>query len=610
MKRLKKILLNIATFGALFAGISVANAGEFEWPNNGVTCYQQTGGAYPQDGSFYYCGAADASHVSVLNSLKTALLNNPQVSAKLVAPPSGPKVTFFVFRDPIEAARWNTSVQDPPDADLQVFYNTVINEAGRSYQAPANVTFIFERLATGVYPQVSAPLAAGVIQHTGLHEMGHQYDYALSAAAQANAATFSNFVAKDQSYMDIIAGTATANSLRATYDYFIGPGTFTPWRELFAEEFAKMAIQQGASGTQNAVAAAAITPYFQCSAAYVRGYVRTGGAPDASDFAAFNTANDPNVNYRCNTYRAPVVPAGCTLYMQTALFPYPYHPGTGNYVYCGSTPATYRFPAGDYLKDRLPNSTGSSFLRDKFENSNITLYVFTSAAAAQAKLGVANIPNVALDTGATGLGILGWTQTNPQPIAGQTPNKFIAVWETYRPFGAASTSLVAVETTVATDGTPNRFRSGVSQQAGRMTDYLSGSLNSTTALSQRAIFATAFTKDQTAFNAKATCTVFIAPVCVGGVVQAPYTGKTNWQILTTLYPDLTGTAGINTNQYLFAEQVPIIVFSTGGTANGGTRKPMDDRLFHFNNCTLLYTNTQYNFWRLPTTAELTAKNCQ
>lgn len=53
MNRLKKTLLSIATFGALLAGISVANAGENVLPNNGVTCYQQTGGAYPQGGAFF-----------------------------------------------------------------------------------------------------------------------------------------------------------------------------------------------------------------------------------------------------------------------------------------------------------------------------------------------------------------------------------------------------------------------------------------------------------------------------------------------------------------------------------------------------------------------------
>ncbi len=343
---------------------------------------------------------------------------------------------------------------------------------------------------------------------------------------------------------------------------------------------------------------------FMCSQAYVTAHRERGVNPVKADFDRYNTPADPDVNYRCNVYRKPLVPAGCSLFTQTSTFPYPYHPGTGNYVYCGSTPATYRLPAGDYLKDRLPNATGSSFLRDKFQNSNVTLYVFTSAADAQAKLGAGNIPAAALQPG-----ILGWTQTNPQPIGGVTPNKFIAVWEKYTPWGSSVGTLVNMETTVAADGTPNRFRSAVGQQAGRMTDYLSGSLNGTTALSQRAEFATAFTKDKNAFDAKATCTVFIAPVCVGGVVQSPYTGKTNWQILTTLYPDVAGTVSINTNQYLFAEQVPIIVLSSAGTANGGTRKPMDDRLFHFNKCTKLYTDKMYNFWRLPNTSELTTAGC-
>lgn len=281
-----------------------------------------------------------------------------------------------------------------------------------------------------------------------------------------------------------------------------------------------------------------------------------------------------------------------------------YHPGTGNYVYCGVTPTTYRLPAGDYLKDRLPNAVGSSLLRDKFEENNVTLYVFESAAAAQSKLGAGNIPAAALQPG-----VLGWTQTSPQPISGQTPNKFIAVWEKYTPWDSAVGTLVPAETAVAPDGTPNRYRSAVGQQAGRMTDYLSGSLNGTTALSQRAVFATAFTKDKAAFNAIATCTVFVAPVCSGGVVQAPYTGKTNWEILTILYPDVAGTASINTNQYLFAEQVPIIVLSTSGTANGGTRRPMDNRLFFFNNCTKLYTDKMYNFWRLPNSTELNSAGC-
>jgi len=611
MKRTFKSLL--AAAGLVFIGLgftSPARAAltvtpvQLGAPGHEITCYARWGDVpanWPDDGTsptnshYIYCGEAIASLPANPTQAQLLSLGLTAKNALTVLPThvktllQSQFVTLIIYKDVNQDFASKNLPVPPAIQNLSAF--------SKVSPFPPSTT-IYEKSRTGVVNDVT---------FNTRHEMGHHYQHFKAPGNLANSATYKALVARDLEYMDI---RTPGNTYRTTHSYFLTDYVSGPsegrsgYEELFAEQFALAPNLPGTSLPTN------IRPFdpisrdnFMCSQAYVTAHRERGVDPVKADFDRYNTPADPDVNYRCNIYRKPLVPAGCSLFTQTSTFPYPYHPGTGNYVYCGTTPATYRFPAGDYLKDRLPNATGSSFLRDKFQNSNITLYVFTSAADAQAKLGAANIPAAALQPGS-----LGWTQTNPQPIGGQTPNKFIAVWEKWIPWGS-TTALVPVETTVATDGTPNRFRSAVGQQAGRMTDYLSGSLNSTTALSQRAVFATAFTKDRTAFDAKATCTIFPSHVCVGGVVQSPYTGKTNWEILTTLYPDLAGTASINTNQYLFAEQVPIIVFSTSGTANGGTRKPMDDRLFHFNKCTQLYTDKMYKFWRLPNATELSNASC-
>lgn len=612
MKRTLKCLL--AAAGLVLIGLSVsspANAAltvspvSIGAPGHEIPCYVRWGdvpGNWPDDGTsplnshYIYCGEAIASLPPNPTQAQLLSLGATARNAITVLPThvktllQSQFVTLIIFKD-VHQDFGSKNLPIPPK---------VLNYSAFSKESPfpPNTT-IYEKSRTGVVNDVT---------FNTRHEMGHQYHSFKTPGHLANTAVYKALVARDLEYMDI---RTPGNTYRTTHSYYLTdyvPTIDEPrigYEELFAEQFALAPNLPGTSLPTN------IRPFdpisrdnFMCSQAYATAHRERGQDPVAADFARYNTTADPNVNYRCNVYRKPFIPAGCTFYYQTSFFPYPYHPGTGNYVFCGNTPTSYLFPAGDYLKDRLPNAAGSSFLRDKFENSNITLYVFVSAADAQAKLGSANIPAAALQPG-----VLGWTNTNPQPIGGQTPNKFIAVWEKYTPWGSPAGTLVNMETTLAADGTPNRFRSAVGQQAGRMTDYLSGSLNGTTALSQRVVFGTAFTKDKAAFDAKVTCNVFPSPVCSAGVVQPPYVGKTNWQILTTLYPDVAGTASINTNQYLFAEQVPIIVLSGTGTAGGGTRKPMDDRLFHFNQCTKLYTDKQYNFWRLPTTAELTTAGC-
>ena len=568
-----------------------------------ITCYARWGDGtnWPSDATsaatahYVYCGEGISSLPSnpsqaTLQNLGTTALNSAvsmQQSVKDLMRTNN--AVIQVFRT--QQQRYDAFNTPVPPSDVNF-------TSSSRYTALPPILFIYEK-GPGMVPVTYE------VSFNTKHEIGHVYQYFKTPGTLANTAAYLALVERDFAYMNI---RTPGNSYASTYSYWLtnyqSPDTRRGYEELFAEEFALSLYTAGGSLSSPKPVDPIIRDNFQCSQSYADAQRSRGQTPVSTDFDRFNTSNDPNVNFRCNIYRAPVITSPfCTLYMKTPLEPYPYHPGTGQYVDCGATPATYRTVAGDVLKN-LPNNSGSSFLRDKFEQNNISLYVFISAADAQAKLGAGNIPNAALQPG-----VLGWSQTSPQPIGGQTPNKFIAVWENWTPWGSAVGTLVAVETTLAADGTPNRFRSGVMQQVGRMTDYLSGSLNGTTALSQRAIFASAFSTDKNAFNAKATCTVFGSPVCSGGVIQSPYTGMSNYAILTTLYPDIAGTASINTNQYLFAEQVPITAFSSGGTANGGTRKPMDDKLLIFQKCTFLYTSTQYKFWRLPTAAELSTAGC-
>lgn len=626
---------------------------------NGVTCTPRINGNYPDDGRFYYCGdpALPDSHKYGFGPSLQAI-----PSAYTKAQMSSQNTNILVFCTEREFELYFGLAPTFPDADLR--------QIASFYEPNSNQLVLFQYLisrgqscATPTGALAANKIAVYNNAYNNMrHEIGHFVDDKISVPAStaknsqlktspggittlygkyinADIAFFNNrllrtpctnsfftsstrdvFINAAGVLTPVCAGTTLNAELSGKTNFEIlqkiSPYYFSEYeaplnnrREQFSETFP---ISLALTGSQPAGSAANfyLTNHFSCAKAYTRARANTGLAPVKADFDAYINPNDPDPNFRCNSYVAPFVPASCAFASKTG-FNYPYRPGYDQYVYCGDTGLTYTTIAGDVLVN-LPNSAGSSFLRDKFQQSNITLYVFKSAADAQAKLGAANIPAAALQPG-----ILGWTQTNPQPepVSGVTPNKFIAVWERYTPWGSPVGTLVSMETTpAASDSTPNRFRSAVSQQAGRTTDALSGSLNlggTNTPVSQRTVFSTtAFTKDRTTFDAKATCTVFIAPVCVGGVVQAPYTGQTNWQILTTLYPDVAGTPSINTNQYLFAEQVPIIAFSTAGTANGGTRKPMDDRLFHFNNCTKLYTETVYKFWRLPTTPELTAASCQ
>lgn len=304
-------------------------------------------------------------------------------------------------------------------------------------------------------------------------------------------------------------------------------------------------------------------------------------------------------------YLAPYVPPGCTLYV-IPLYPYPYTPGAGQYVYCGNTPTTYLATAGDAFMN-LPFSAGSSLLRQKFEAANVTLYVFASPQDAQAKLGTTNIPTSPV----VQPGILGVTVVSP---ASPATTKFVAVWENYI---GPSGKLISTETTVAqtVDHTNNRFKGAVNHEAGHIMDYLYQSLGVGSTYFSDSINA-AYTADLNGFNARPKCSLFPnPPVCVAGVPQAPYASMTNLQILLSFNPAytrfFTALSGSGKYRELISEETAIIVNGT----HGGISGDMDDWINAFRQgstsipCTKLYTEKRYKLWRLPTAAEKSANSC-
>lgn len=295
-------------------------------------------------------------------------------------------------------------------------------------------------------------------------------------------------------------------------------------------------------------------------------------------------------------YIAPFVPAGCTLYTKQ-FFDYPYAPNAGEYVYCGANPASYRESAGDILLN-LPFASGSSMLRDKFKNANVTLYVFASAQAARTALnanGVENIPSSVLAAGR-----IGFTQTNAGAPA--TTQAFIAVWETY--IDPITNTVAPVPGLDQRDNTVNRWTGAVKHETGHITDWLGGTSSS------KPFFINSYNADATAFNAVPTCTQYPypypgvnnpkGPVCnqANTVVQTNYVGKSNVDILLLIntgydrYFANSVVAGSTQGSEIFAEQVPIV--KSGN--HGGISGTLDDWIVRFGTCTLKYTTGIYNFW--------------
>jgi hypothetical protein len=284
MRKLGTMLVGIATFAALLLSATVANAQVTKTPipNNGVTCYKHENGTYPQDGHYYYCGSSSSNETAILNTITTTLGTYSNVQTKL----SGAQTHFFVFESAIDAAKWNTSVQNPPDADIEPFYDSMVDTAGVSFKGQG-YAFIFENYATGVgnYPATSA-YTQGQMQHSALHEMGHHYNYG-SGTNPDNSATseYIRVVKKDQKYMDETATSPNAASLRSTYGYFLNVGT-DGWAELYAEEFANFVITDIGTSVAPylAVDGAALTPYFKCSQLYVEKNITGNRTPNNSEY--------------------------------------------------------------------------------------------------------------------------------------------------------------------------------------------------------------------------------------------------------------------------------------------------------------------------------------
>ena len=326
---------------------------------------------------------------------------------------------------------------------------------------------------------------------------------------------------------------------------------------------------------------------FTCSKLVVSTAVTTGAFPTV---AALENAGC----YKVPTVTGSTMPSGllCTLVEQGTTFGYPYKSRFGQYVYCGATPATYKFGAGgDNLQNMPGDVFGTSYMKNRFQTNNVTLYVFRDYLDAQARLGAAALP---ADIG----NAFKYGAIQETAGVGSARTKFIVVFERVKD---GSGNWVAVPS--------QQFSGALMHYAGRMVDFLSQRFSGSFAFTQ------AYIRDRTDYNAKPTCQV-LSFMCVNNVVvapynQAPYAGKSNLERLLIWRPEYTKyfmdseVAG----QYrgLIAEEIAIRVLNSGENLNG-----VDTYLnstTQFGKCTFLYSKALYDTFGLPTAADLTANNC-
>lgn len=304
-------------------------------------------------------------------------------------------------------------------------------------------------------------------------------------------------------------------------------------------------------------------------------------------------------------YVAPYVPAGCVMVTNVPTktdYPYPYKLNsssitTGWYVYCGNNPNQFQYAAGVSFKN-LPTGFGTSMLRDKFQNYNFTLYVFTTAAQAQSLLGVVAIPADVMVPGVAGV-------TKSTVVAPAT-TPFIAVWEKVVPNGGGA----AVSYAPSPSNEMQNFSEIVAHETGHGTDTLA-----TTAGSGSSIFQNRITSDIAIFNAKNGCALGGTDstlwntygsrktiICDGAGNKRPdYASKSNIQIVREFYP----TASAWTRNFLASSPeynelwAQLIAIKRVSGNRGPLFAELDTWMNRIYVCGKSYTDALYTTWQTP-----------
>lgn len=539
MKRTISKLLSIATLAitsiALLGTASQGQASEVIITQNNVVCKKQTGGTYPLNGHYFFCGLNTTDKQTVINATTSLLSSFPSVAADM----SAKGVDIYIFKNAIEDATYFDGSQSA--AQQLAIYNSFTNVRGetRINEVPAyRRSIVYEDMADGlpVYPHYTAQGAGRMIRAVA-HELGHQFDR--GSVWDSEQVPFKNFVARDQKFMDDTAVSPTASALRAAAPEIYDPTSVSriKWHDVAAQEFAirvKDVTGLGDSDTSDGTTA---VPYFSCSRAFIKGKMSNPSqAPTKADFDFYNTAADPNVYARCV---APFVPTGCAFVTSSGSYPYQFVNGvadpaaTGWYVFCGINPTRFQTRSGDKLLN-LPTSNPPQW-RQKFQLAGYSLYVFRDVAQAVSLLGSAAVPSSAQVAG-----VLGFTQ--PQ-ILGNATQPFIAMFEQVK-----QTNGTYVEHPNTND--LFNYDSGLYRESGRFIDQLASSSGSVSSA-----FRTRITSDITRFNARNGCATsgpdstlwgsLKTTICdTSGNKKAPYIGVANLAIVRGLTVAQLGSGAV------------------------------------------------------------------
>ena len=351
MKRtLSKMLgiaaLALAAVGGSFITASPAQAQVVETPytQNGISCLKRTGGNYPDNGNYYYCG--DPNLPINITSHKTGYVTNIQntvpahtrtaMANALLTNGNPGAVQLLVFCTKWEAETFfatpftgisdqETAIFNKPTNQIMVFQWLTSNNLGCNAplaQRTAAYTRAYQAMdhEIGHFVDWRKNVPAGQVRHsvdisTKLYRKYLQKDIDwINSTTRAGAfvpctniftnTTRDKFLALDGTFKQVCNGTtrnAELNGL-ATFDimkkmmpYFVTTYTTldvetglsnTSWRELFAETFNKAIGTTSSQASTSATAYYLFGSFFLCSTRYIEIYAKNGNAPQPADLAS------------------------------------------------------------------------------------------------------------------------------------------------------------------------------------------------------------------------------------------------------------------------------------------------------------------------------------
>lgn len=294
-------------------------------------------------------------------------------------------------------------------------------------------------------------------------------------------------------------------------------------------------------------------------------------------------------------YVAPFVPMGCSIVVTSSEYPYRASgtpTTTGWYVYCGADPTTFKMRAGDLLQT-LPNSSPQPEWRQKFQNANYTLYVFSTAAQAKSLMGAAAFPAASQANGVQGL---------HQPTAiGNATTGFVSIFESYKD---NSGSLVTYSGSALYD-----FDEVLYHETGHAMDTLLAAAGSSSTTTNS--FRPRVQKDITNFNARNGCAT-TGPdsnlwgakktiICnTSGGKKPPYDTKTNLQIVQSFnVTSPTWTQYFQSPASYRELWAQMMAINRGGAGNSWSE--IDGWINIIYPCGKAYTNQLYTLYTTPIT---------